>query len=646
MSKTRLLTATMLAAAAATALPQAASAQRIDRVVSFGDSYTDDGNAFELGGVDPRTTVVYTSGRFSNGAAYTEVLAELLGVSADIFGVGGAKANGGNTNDLLPGLDYQVGSFLAGGYLEQLEVAPGVVIPNPYNDVFPTVSGNFSESDLVTFNIGGNDARDFQLDVALGDADIADLGAEAAASVAGATAAIDAVVAAGAQNISWIAGNTANLPETALYPPAANAGAIRQAYKDIYDAGTRSVLADYASQGIMVHYLDLDTLSGVLAQNLSEFGFTDLACPIFDTAAAAGGDLSSLVCALDDSVASQYVFYGDGVHLTAAGSEVVARYIATQTQAPLTLDGPSDVSFENAHHFTRVIGNRLAGTAPRDGDYAEGVSVFIEGDGFTRTKAMNFSTDEFAMNGAGVTAGVEFGMGNAVVGLAGRYGVPEGEYFRGTSAVDGESLSGAAYGAYALGPIFAQAYVGLGTDSFDLTRTGVLESLPMTAEFDGDHFVAGGKIGYLANILGMRLGPVVGLDHVSLDVDGYSESGDPVLALSVDGVGMDSLRGHAGLEMRTDFEGYGVQIRPYFSMVAEQELDSDQRTYAFAQATAPEIVNSYTTVEVDDSVYGRFNGGFTALIGSNVNLNANMSYSLWKDSGNDASVMVGLGLGF
>ncbi|MCJ7421484.1 autotransporter domain-containing protein [Sphingomicrobium astaxanthinifaciens] len=633
MIKTRLLTATAMAAAAATVLPQAASAQRIDRVVAFGDSYADDGNAFELGGVDPRGTVVYTSGRFSNGPAYTEVLANLLGASDEIFAVGGAKANGGNTNDFLPGLDYQIASFLSGGYIG---VGP---------DVFPSVSGTLGEGDLVTFNIGGNDARDFQLDVATGAADIADLQAEALNSAAGATAALDAVVGAGARTISWINGNTANLPETALYPPAAQAGQIRQAYNDVYDAATRPVLANYAAQGIMVHYLDLDTVAGVIEANLAEFGFTGTTCPIFDTAAAAGGDLSSLVCALDNSVANQFVFYGDGVHLTAAGSAVIARYVATQLQAPLTLDAPSDVALENAHQMGRIVGNRIAGTAPRDGDYAEGFKLFVQGDGWTRTKAMNATTDELAMNGAGVTAGFEYGFGNGMLGLAGRYAMPEGEFFRGSAAVEATSLTGAVYGAYALGPLFAQAYAGLGRDDFDLTRAGVLESLPMTAEFDGDHFIAGGKIGYLANMLGARIGPVIALDHVSLDVDGYDESGDPALMLSVAEVSLSSLRGQAGLEMRGDFEGYGIQIRPYAALVAEQELDADQRTYRFAQATSPDIVNRWTTAEIDDGMYGRFTSGFTAMLAPGVDLNAAMSFALWKDSGNDASVMVGLGVG-
>jgi len=66
MNNRRLLTASLLAASALTfAAP--ASAQRIDNIVAFGDSYADDGNAFQLAGINPVSTQIYTTGRFSGG---------------------------------------------------------------------------------------------------------------------------------------------------------------------------------------------------------------------------------------------------------------------------------------------------------------------------------------------------------------------------------------------------------------------------------------------------------------------------------------------------------------------------------------------------------------------------------------------------
>ena len=54
-----------LLAGSALAFATPAQAQRVEHIVAFGDSYADDGNAFQLAGIDPLTTVVYTTGRFS-----------------------------------------------------------------------------------------------------------------------------------------------------------------------------------------------------------------------------------------------------------------------------------------------------------------------------------------------------------------------------------------------------------------------------------------------------------------------------------------------------------------------------------------------------------------------------------------------------
>ena len=66
MKHCRLLTASLLGASAL-AFAAPAQAQRVDNIVVFGDSYADDGNAFELAGVDPVTTIYYSTGRFSGG---------------------------------------------------------------------------------------------------------------------------------------------------------------------------------------------------------------------------------------------------------------------------------------------------------------------------------------------------------------------------------------------------------------------------------------------------------------------------------------------------------------------------------------------------------------------------------------------------
>ena len=107
-----LLCAALSLAALAAATP--ASAQRVDRIVAFGDSYADDGNLFELLGI-PRPAV-YPNGRFSDGTNFVDTMSQLLDAPVDNFAIGGAFTGNGNINGPgIPGFVTEWQSFLAGG---------------------------------------------------------------------------------------------------------------------------------------------------------------------------------------------------------------------------------------------------------------------------------------------------------------------------------------------------------------------------------------------------------------------------------------------------------------------------------------------------------------------------------------------------
>ena len=98
-----LATTAMLLAGASIAAP--AQAQRVDRIIAFGDSYADDGNFFELTGI-PRPAA-YPNGRFSNGTNFVDTMSLLLGRPVDNFAIGGAYTGSGNING-IPGLGFQL----------------------------------------------------------------------------------------------------------------------------------------------------------------------------------------------------------------------------------------------------------------------------------------------------------------------------------------------------------------------------------------------------------------------------------------------------------------------------------------------------------------------------------------------------------
>ena len=633
MTKSRLFTAALLTATAASALVFAApaSAQRVDRIVAFGDSYADTGIAIAVLLASPLTPPetkalirqVYPTGRFSGGSNYIDSLSTLLNAPVVNFAIGGALTGNYNTN-FGPALGFptEYGSFLTGG-----------------GGLFPTVSGTFNEGDLLAISIGGNDARLYERGSVVNGTPgpvilpgtLAGAPAAGAASAAAATAGLNALVAAGAPTISYLAGSSANIPEINFQSDPAAAFAIRDAYYKSFDAVMRTTLAGYAANGEIVHYLDLNLLLAGVKANYSAYGVTALACPAFPNPS----------CVIDSS---QFVFYADQLHLTSAGFRIVARYVAAQLEAPLTLQASSDMGLDVARQFGRTLSTRMDLGAPRDGDMPEGLNVYVVGDTVTRSLATGINNDAYRSTSIGGTVGAEYGFGSGVIGLAANYSKPKINFTGDAAHVDGKSVQVGGYAGFGIAGGFAQAYAGYGWDKHDIDRTGVVEG--MEASPKGRHMLLGAKAGYLMPMGSVRVGPVVALDYARAKVDGYTETGDPALTLNVSSLKYSSLRGSAGLEVRGDFGGGGIQLRPYIAATAEKDFTGDSRTVFFSQTASPTIINSFAFDDASKRVYGRIAGGFSAAIFKAVSLDVAGSATVSKDQGDETSAHVGLRFGF
>ena len=607
MTTRGLICSALLGASALAATP--ASAQRVDNIVAFGDSYADDGNLFQILGFNPAPQV-YPTGRFSGGTNYIDTLSSLLDVPVDNFAIGGALTDNTNTNGPgIPGFITEWNAFLGGG-----------------GGPFPTVSGTFDQNDLVTFSIGGNDARFYQQT----GGTLAGAPTAAAVSAATAEVGLDALVAAGAQNISFLAGNTAILPEIAANP---GAQAIRNAYSTTFNGAMQDVLAGYAANGVMVHYLDLSLVGEQITANPAAYGFT-----------STGACTPAPQCVTDSAYANQFLFYVDALHLTSAGFRIVGEYIAPQHQAPLTLGAPGELGLDTASQFGRTLASRVDLGSPRDGDVSEGMKLFIVGDTFSHDVEVTAATDKFDIDGTGITLGATYGFGTGVVGIAGNYSRPRAKFIGDVSRTDSDTWQIGGFGGFAIAGAFAQAYLGYGWDDLDIRRQGVVEN--MRADTNGDHWLAGAKAGFLFPVGIMRAGPVVAIDYAKANVDDYTETGDPALTLNVASTSAKSLVGGVGAELRGDFDTSGVSVRPYLSAMLEMELANGSRTLHFSQTSSPGIVNSWALGDRPDGLYGRISGGGSAQILNGVTLNTVLSTTVGRDNGNDVSGQLGLNVGF
>ena len=599
----------ILASAALVSLAVAtpAAAQRVSRIVAFGDSYADIGNAFALGYANPQALAVYPTGRFSGGSNYVDTLSNILQVTAPNFAIGGAF--GGTNNGTLcfdpvygaplcgKGLQYEIDQFLSVG-------TQSAVFPN---------AGPLGPGDLVTVNIGANDARFYQQ--AGGTLAAAPAAGTAAAVATGAQ--LDRLVAAGAPTISYIAGDAGRLPEILGSPSLA---AIRTAYSTAFNTQMQTTLAGYAANGVIVQYLDLNIVGDNIAANPTAYGITNgQVCPLFPNP----------TCVVNSN---GYLFYGDALHLTSQGFAIVAQYISTQLAAPLTLQAPSELGFDTARQWGRTLSSRS--DIYRE-DAASGLRLYALGDAFSHDVSATNANTPFEVRGYGGTIGAEYGMDGGLVGIAGNYSKPRVNFGDDSARIRSHSWQVGAYGSLSMGGLFGQAYVGYGKDHHDITRAGVVQG--MDASPHGNHTVAGAKGGYLMSFAGLKAGPIVAVDYARAKVDSYTEAGDPALTLNVGRQSLKAFTGQAGLEVRGEFAG----LKPFVDVTAEHDFSGNDRLITFAQTSAPTIVNSWAVPRGKDT-YGRLSGGATANLARGVSLDAFVSTTLGRDGGNETGGSIGV----
>ncbi len=615
ISKTfRLLAGVGAAALAFSALP--AEAQRVTRIVAIGDSYLDDGNVFELTGT-PRPAI-YPNGRFSNGTNLIDTMSLELGVPVLNYGVGGAVARAQNTPlPQVQALDLQVNSFLAGG--------------GP--PAFPRSSGSFAPGDLLVVNIGANDARAYERSLGLSPtaAQIAQLQAgvpaQAQLTAGDAIRNLDRLVGAGVQQMTVLGGDVGRLPEVRGLPIAA----VGTAYSTAFNTLIQQRLSTYAQGGVIVNYLDLNKIGDVLENNLAAFGLTSVtaACP-------------TACVTTNPELLDRYFFYVDALHLTSRGFEIVGQYAVRQLEAPLQLEAQGDVAVLAADSFGSALSDRLDLSAY---DGAAGLRVFLGGSYGRLDRPASATSYEYTASAGGFIGGVEYGGGNFLVGIAGSYSRPDVRLQGDVGGVEGDALQGGVYGAARFGGAFVEAFAGIGRIDLEADRAAVIDRI--SGETEGETVTAGGEVGYLFGLGGLEVGPVAGLRYARATVEGYTETGDPVLTNIVGEQELDRFTGHVGVEARGNFDVGGLAVRPFVTAVIEDELgEDDEAGVSYAGTASPTIVNRFNFAERDSGAYGRLSGGVSFDLSRRVALQVAASTTVSREQGEDAAGSLAVRFGF
>lgn len=254
------------------------------QMISFGDSLSDSGNAWNLQG-QPTGHPVYLDGRASDGPVWNELLADNLGIArpepsydgGTNYAFGGARVNTPVMGGLIPSVQTQVNNYLA------------------------SVNGQADPNAIFTLTGGGNDLNA----LIAGTAGVADV-TQAALDLSAIT---QQLVDAGANSVIL-----ANVPDLGQAPVAA-AASFTASYitAAVYNF-------NLSANGEESQIFDTFALHTQINADPAAYGFTNLNDSCLDAVVA--GTISD--CA-------GYVF-ADSLHPTQAGSQAFADAITPLAQ--------------------------------------------------------------------------------------------------------------------------------------------------------------------------------------------------------------------------------------------------------------------------------------------------------------------------
>lgn len=286
------------------------------RIVVFGTSLSDPGNAFALTGqaIEPPYATLdmflvpdapYSTGghHFSNGATWIEQLALMPGI-------------GGNTLPAFLGSNTNASNYAVGGARARND-GINVNLSDQVKAFMRDVGGAASPDALYVVEFGSNDIRDALAAFTVG----ADSGAIINAALTAMNDNLVALYAAGARKFLVL-----NAPDLRLVPAVRimdslfpGAGHVAEYFSLLFNEGLDTLLTSEAGlPGIQITRLDLYQMLNDLSASPATFGLRDV------TTACVTPNLPPFKCATPDD----FLFW-DGIHPTKAVHSILAKEAAS-----------------------------------------------------------------------------------------------------------------------------------------------------------------------------------------------------------------------------------------------------------------------------------------------------------------------------
>lgn len=571
-------------------VPVSAQAQAISGFTIFGDSLSDNGNAFRnTNGLVPPSPP-YVNGRFTNGVVWVEDLATKLNLTPTTinFAFGGATSGTNNTiTPLLPGVTTQVNGFLQSS--PSVSPSQAFVVWAGANDY---LGGGITNPAIPVGNIG---------------------------------AILQRLTAAGANKLV-----VPNLPDLGRVPgtvgnPVQSAGLTQ--LSTAHNQGLQATLRSLAQSNpnLSIVPIDINALFNQVLNDPARFGFTNVTQACLGTGANC----------------DQFLFW-DQLHPTARGHQIISEYAFSLLSAPLSIAPQTEIALGVARRPSRDLDGRILALR-QNPNPDQKLGVFVNGDFNFGNWDSNNGIVGYDFDTKSVSIGADYRVtDNLALGLALNYGQNNSELNNNLGEVDVSSFSVSAYGSYSQEKFYADTLINFGWNKFDITRNlNVTGFRAATAEPDGKQFSVRFNSGYNLGSNELSVGPMVGVRYTKVKIDGYTERDGSILNLNVPDQEADSVILNIGAQLAYDFRSPSATITPFIAANYEHEFANGSREIVTELASQPGIPNRIRTGEPDRD-FVRLSTGVQAQFANNLSVGVGYETVLGKQDVSDHAVQAQL----
>jgi len=243
------------------------------------------------------------------------------------------------------------------------------------------------------------------------------------------------------------------------------------------------------------------------------------------------------------------------------------------------------------------------------------------------------------------TVGIEYSVSrNLIFGFAANATATRADINTGAS-VDVDALQAAAYASYATKNWFADALAAYARHDLNHGRPGANDII--RASTDASAVALAARGGFLFDFGRLRAGPIAGLTYIHSKVDGYTETGDPQLTLSVSGLTVDAVTGNVGVRFLAPFQSNGRIFVPYLNVTLEHNFGDKSQTLSASLSQAASQVPELTAVpSFDTRTYGKIDGGMTLQLAPQLGATISASTTFAREESHDYRISAGLNYRF